>query len=275
MGAIVRSRLADDSFVFEKDGYPVPSRDPQGFDAAIGRISYRGDLAGLYSKFSIGGTSGDAALPGLGIGFTSDFYCLGPVGQVQRRWGHYFAAISWKGIIGTRNLAKSTQDNLITLGSGHQLQSLSRNVSTDEILFPQERDGMTLYAPPPFGQGKGYEVQGYIANGAFVPTGDVPQRVRIIVRKYTVSVRGIYIGDRKTATIPPKLLLGNPLTEDPAQDLPNDPLNPLYTWSSDNGAASGWVCRNYQANAGGEYPLGDKILSFWTAEYEYVLRKGM
>lgn len=275
----VRSRLALEGYVFQKDGYPVPGRDAQGFDSATGMIGFRGTLDQLYAKFPVGGTAGAAALPEAPTGST--FYCLGPVGRPVKKWGHYLAEIQWKGIISSRNLTQQSSTLIALPNAGQHLQTLSQQMSTTETTWPQTRDGAVIYAEPPYVPSPGYRPKGFLVMGAggsvAVVTEYVPYRCRIISRVYTVAARGIFLGSRSVMLQAPKCMLPNPYAADPAQDMEDrlDLPDPLYTYSADTGAADGWTCRNYQHDAGGEFPLGDKVLSFWTASYEFTRRRGV
>ncbi len=280
MAAIVRTRVSSNNYLFRQDGYPVPGRDPQGFDTAIGRIAFRGTIDQLYAKFPIGGTTGGAALPDAPTGST--FYCLGPTGIPQRKWGHYFIDVTWKGIISSRNLTNQSQNLIALPNSGQYLQSISQQMSTAETYWPQDRDGATIYAEAPYVPAPGYRAKGYLfksaADGSVaVVTEFVPYRSRIISRVYTASARGIFIGSRSTVLQPPKCMLPDPYKTDPFHDMEDrlDLPDPLYTYSAETQGNDGWVCRNYQHDTGGEYPIGDKILAFWTASYEFIRRKGV
>lgn len=280
MAAIIRTRLTaggSSRYRWQKDGFPVPTVDPSGFDSATGRLRFRGTVQDLYNAFPVGGSSGTAALPGAPSG--SVFYCIGVQGTPRVEFGTVVAEIGWKGLAVQRNLASQPVSNLSN--TDHVISS-GLNMTTQEVTFPMERDGSQVYVKRPYcpqprpGETEGLRTLGVVANGVVIPTALVPWRVRLIGRVYTASIRGITIGDRSIIVRAPKCTIPNPhLTDDiPArtfgwEDLPD----PLVTWSDDTGDKSGWVCRNYQ-RPGGEYAMGSKILAFWSAEYEWVERYG-
>lgn len=277
MPAIIRTGIASNNFRYLKGGYPVPASEPSGFDSATGRVLFHGSMSQLYAKFPVGGPnvgSSNGALPDAPSGST--FYCLGPQGQPVQEFGHIWADIGWKGII-SRPKLPSQDSNLITgLGEGNYLLSVSQQMSTNETLWPQTRDGLTVFAGNPYAPSPGYRNLGVISpSGAAFVTAIVPYRVRIIGRAYTVSIRGMTVGKRAVINRPPLCKLPNPHyvngVGSPLLPDANFP-DPLYTYNDDTDAADGWVCRNYQRN-GGEYPMGEKILAFWTADYEWVFRR--
>jgi len=251
---------------------PAPTMDPAGFDTVSARVFFRGNMAALLAKYPIGATAGATGLTGLPSG--SQVYCLGPQGQPEVSFGHIEADIAWKGIISTRTLSGEFVD---TLSTGDQVLGVSLGMTTNETNWPQERDGVTIYAGAPYSPAPGYRTKAVIGpGGTLIPTAYLPYRVRIIGRSYTASVRGITIGDRTAVKFPPRCRIIDPFKTDPYQDVDNRPdiPDPLYTYSSETGQADGWVCRNYQRN-GGEYPMGEKVLAYWTAEYEFVRRKSL
>lgn len=276
MAAIVRTKLPANDWRFRKDGFPVPSIDPSGFDAATGKILFRGTIQQLYDTFPIGGSTGDAALPDAPSG--SIMYCLGPQGQPVRGFGHIWADIGWKGIVTPRNLGTNPVNNL---SATDHVQSVALNMTTDETLWPQTRDGNLIYLGKPYcpnprpGETEGLRTLAVLGpGGSEIPTQIVPWRVRLIGRVYTASIRGISIGDRSAIIRAPRCTIPDPhLTDDiPAGALSWDDLpDPLVTWSDDTGSKDGWLCRSYQ-RPGGEYPMGNKILAFWSAEYEWIRR---
>lgn len=278
MPAFIHTKLPNNGFEFIGDSYPVPSLDPSGFDSASAQVIYRpgtglDPLGDLYRKFPIGGTTGAAAFPDKPTG--SIFYCIGPQGQPRYRFGHVWAEIGWKGLVASRTLT-DFGFGASGLNVNDHVQSVALQMSSAETLWPQERDGMTVYAPSPYAPLPGYRVQGVIGpGGTLIPTAYLPYRVRIIDRAYTASIKGITVGLRKTISAPPRCPIGNPYQLDTTADIvPNTAIDLLYTYSADNKASDGWVCRNYQ-RTGGEYPMGDKILAFWSADYEYVKRKAI
>jgi hypothetical protein len=155
--------------------------------------------------------------------------------------------------------------------------SVAIGMTTNETHWPQERDGMTIFAGPPFVPAPGYRTLTVIApGGGSIPTGSVPYRCRIIGRSYTAQIKGLTIGPRNAPVMPPQCNLPSPFLNDNFNDVDarGDIPDPLYTYSPEKGNVDGWICRNYQRD-GGEYAMGSVVMGFWTADYEYVRRKSL
>lgn len=270
MPAFVHTKIAANGYRFIKT--PAAAVDPVGFDTASARVLFRGSMAQFLAKFPIGGTSGDAGLPGAPAG--SIMYCLGPQGEPEIKFGHIWGDIGWKGILATRNLASIP---VTSLNANDHVQSCSLAMTSQESMWPLQQDGATIYLPPPYapptppGGTPGLRTRGVVINGLFVPVYQAPWRIRLIGRAYSASVRGITVGDRQAIIRPPKCNIPDPTILDTGTNWQNLP-DPLVTWSKDAGTSDGWVCRNYQRTS--EYIMGAKILAFWNADYEWVERYG-
>jgi len=220
----------------------------------------------LMAKFPLGG-SADAT------GYTapdgSVLYCLGPQGQPDEKFGHIWAEIAWKGI-----LSSPTLDGLgvTQMSTGDYAKGVSLAMTTQETMWPQEKDGNTIALGTPYAPNPPFRTLTIPApGGGFIVTAQLPWRVRLIGRAYTASIKGITIGSRTAITRPPKCTIPDPTILDGNINW-NQLPDPLVTWSKDTGTGDGWVCRNYQRSS--EYAVGEKVLAFWNADYEWVERYG-
>lgn len=281
MPAFVHTKIASNGFRYLRNpGYAV---DPAGFDTCTARILWRGTQADMVAYFSIGGT---AAETGLAAPAGSTFYCIGPQGQAEEKFGHVWAEIAWKGV-----LKKRTQTDLITtLSTDDQVIGISRSITTREIQYPvQQGDYQILAANPAASSAERWMRPETVRapspdDDTSIITRWVPWRIRYVGYVFAMSVKGITIGKKKTiqnppiiaASAPPKY--GAPMLNAGSStlgstDWKNTP-DPTITLAAGilSATGDGWLCRNYQRTS--EYSLGENVLAFWTADYEWIERYG-
>lgn len=286
MPAFVHTKIQPQNFRFLRNpGYSV---DPGGFDTCTARILWRGTQAAMFAKFAIGAS---ATATGLAAPAGSTFYCIGPQGQSEERFGHVWAEIAWKGVLQNR------QDTSLigTVSTGDQIVGVSRSMTTRETLYPVQQGDYTILAPNPGAT----TVQQWLRpvtvpapgadSGADILLKWVPWRVRYIGNVFAMAVKGITIGPKSQVQQPPIIVAATPpkyqmpmltaLGKVGLADAGNTP-DPLITLAGGfglNGAgavgAGGWLCRNYQRSS--EYAMGDKVLAFWSADYEWVERESL
>jgi hypothetical protein len=249
---------------------PQLTIDPAGFDSVKAVLCYRGTAAQLLSVYDLGTKNAP--------GFTDKpLYYTGPR-VLESRFGYQIAELTWMGFASDPWNAPSVQG----LVDGSFVRSMNITMTTEESLWPREgHDGNTIflggpYAPPAsFGATRGLRTFTAMApNGNTIVTAQLPWRIRLIGRAWTVSMTGISAGERTVIVRPPRCTVPNPNTTSGGQTAINwlDTGDPLVSWSDETGGVSGWVCRNYDLTS--ELPLGSKILARWSAHYQWVERYG-
>jgi hypothetical protein len=251
---------------------PQLTMDPTGFDSVKATICYRGTGLELFNLYNLGTKNAP--------GFTSkQLYYTGPR-VLEARFGYQIAELNWMGMA-----SDAWEYNLVTVGTGSTLRSLNITMTTEETFWPREGAGgnstylLPPYAPPAtFGGAPGLRTFTAVApSGSTIITAQLPWRIRLIGRAWAVSMTGIAYGDRSVIIRPPSCRIPKPVVGGAAPGGTNQQLwyktgDPLVSWSDENGAADGWVCRNYDLTS--ELPLGTKILSRWSAHFQWVDRYG-
>ena len=261
MPAFIFTAVPNNDFRFLSN--PALALDPAGFDVAGAEVFFRGTETQFLAKFPIGGL---AAATGYIAPSGSIFYCLGPQGRPVRKHGHITAQIEWKGILSSPSAGMPVSG----LTAGDHAKSVSLAMTTNETMWPQERDGNVIAAGTPYAPNPPYRIFTLPGPGSLpITTGAMPYRVRLIGRTYSAGIRGITVGTRSAIMRAPRCTILDPTILDNAPNWQNFP-DPLVTWSKETGTGDGWLCRNYQRSS--EYTMGDKVLAFWTADYEWIER---
>ncbi len=268
MPAFVHTKIPAQGYKFLR--HPAPALDPSGFDTASARVFFRGGMSDFLAKFKLGALASASGYNAAPAG--SVLYCLGPQGQPEISYGHIEADIAWKGIVSPRgNVSGITSQN-----PNDTVLGMSQSLATTEVAFPLQRGNNTLLHPHPAKIGtekwvRMETVQGPL--GGTIITALVPWRIRRIARTYAMSLKGISMGGRNDILHPP-LINGNTPGGGVDWSVYPDPLITVAEGNSGTSAAfaDGWVCRNYQRQS--EYAVGDKVLAFWTADYEWIERYG-
>lgn len=250
---------------------PELTLDPAGFDSVKATICFRGTATELAELIPLGSQSAPD------IGSSLPLFYTGPRVQ-EARFGYQIADLEWKG------LATDPWSNppVNFLDASAYVRGLNVTMTTDESEWPREVNDNTLYlgAPyaPPASVGGAPGLRTFTAvnaAGAAIVTGYLPWRVRIIGRAWAVSMSGIIAGPRSIVVRPPKCTIPKATLVSGGLQF-NDWLatgDPLVTWADETNGQDGWVCRNYQLT--NEQYLGpSKILSRWTADFQWVPRYG-
>jgi hypothetical protein len=196
---------------------------------------------------------------------------------VEARFGYQIAELEWAGMAESPWTAAPVQ----FLGTNAYVRSINITMTTEESLWPRDVNGNTLYlgtpyAPPPsVGGAPGLRTFTAIApSGGTIITAQLPWRIRLIGRAWSVKMSGIIAGPRTAIIKPPKCTVVDPTVAGGGLQQINwlSTGDPLVTWSADAGNTDGWVCRNYDTSQ--EMPLGNIILARWEAYFQWVERYG-
>jgi hypothetical protein len=266
MPALIDDDLTLFSGKADWESYPVLTPDPSGFDSVTAVLCFRGTGQQLSDLLPRGGLScPDFAGKPL-------FY-KGPR-VTEAKFGYQIAELTWLGM---------AEDPWSTppvsfLGANAYVRSINISMTTEESLWPRDAAGNSLYLGAPYAPTtNGLRTFTAIGpDGSTIVTGQLPWRVRLIGRAWTVRMSGIIAGPRAVIVKPPKCMVPNPALTDASAGLSQ--INwlatgdPLVTWSADAGSADGWVCRNYDTSQ--ETPIGSVFLARWEAVYQWVERYG-
>jgi hypothetical protein len=258
---------------------PIVLPDPMGFDTIKRTLCFRGTwreltgISGLRTGDPANSAAADLDLTGFGA-TTPPMYCLGPR-VLENRFGFIVAEYEWKGMLEKWTPAGSS---IFSTDASLHVRSINFNMASAESEWPRPvrtpgGDGEVYLKgkyPP---QTDGLMEFGISAGaGLWAVTGSIPYRVRVIGRVHGLSVSGILAGERSALMRPPRVLLSLPDVFSGGQADINwsEFPDPLYTYSEDNGASDGWVCRSYTTDQ--DTPMGTRQLARFSAQYDYVKR---
>jgi hypothetical protein len=243
---------------------PALQPNPRGFDQLTATICFRGTIAQLNNLYDLGEQNAP------GFGSARNLFYAGPTVK-ESRFGYLIADLMWAGYASP----PLSFTGIGLLASGVRVNSIDLQVASEESMWPQERDGVSVilaapYAPP----GNGIRrVNTFQTGGTTVVLTEAPWRVRLLGKRYSYSVRGSFLASRNQTFKPPTLSLPNPYIGDPTainwQSLPD----PLVTYAEGvPTGGDGWYCNSLRVMS--EYTLGDRKLQMWEGEYEWVRRYG-
>lgn len=252
---------------------PAVSLDPAGYDTVKATLCYRGSASGLMGLLALGSQS-CPDFPGLPLFYT------GPR-VLEARFGYQIAELTWAGIA---QVPWTSAPVLATsLGTNSFVRTVNITMTTEESLWPRETtQGGTLrlgspYAPTTNGLRTFTVIIPNASGGtSTIITQELPWRIRLIGRAWSVKMSGIVAGARSAIIKPPKCMIPDPTIMGGGTGLTKinwlSTGDPLVSYSEDAGASDGWVCRNYDTSQ--EQPLGGITLAKWTADYQWVERYG-
>ena len=248
---------------------PLLVTDPTGFDSARATICFKGTALELNSLLALGGRS----CPGL---TSKHLYFTGPR-ITEARFGFQIAEMEWKGFVSE----PWTNPPVSQLLDGAYVRSVNITMTTTESQWPRQLNGNDVYLKSPYapgasvGGGDGLRTFTAISPaGGVIVTGQLPWRVNLVGRAWAVTVGGIIAGPRNVIIKPPRCIVPSPVLTSGGQQQINwlNTGDPTVTWAEETAGQDGWICRNYDLSS--EQTLGDKVLSKWTAHYQWVPRYG-
>lgn len=248
---------------------PVLSPDASGFDRVSAVLCFRGTGLELHNLLALGSQS----CPD----FTGrPLFYTGPK-VMEARFGYQIAELTWAGMAE----APWTTAPVMFLGTNAYVRSINITMTTEESLWPRDVNGNTLYLGSPYappasvGGAPGLRTFTALApGGGTIITAQLPWRIRLIGRAWSIKMAGIIAGPRTAIIKPPKCTVPDPTVAGGGLSEINwlSTGDPLVTWSGDAGASDGWVCRNYDTSQ--EQPLGSIVLARWEAYFQWVERYG-
>lgn len=259
---------------------PIVTPDPLGFDSIKRTLCFKGTWRQLLALSGLkAGDSASETAAGLGSVLSSSpvlrppMYCL-PPRMVENRFGYIVAEFEWKGLLEKWSPPGAA---IFSHDASLHVRAINFNMASSSTMWPRSvrnPDGEgQVYLKSPYAPDDGLITFGVGAGaGLWVVTGSVPNRVEVIGRVHGLTVTGILAGERSVLRLPPRVLTGLPPTFAGGQTDFNWSTfpDPLYTYSEDNGANDGWICRSYTTEQ--DNPMGSRQLARFTAVYDYRKR---